>query len=344
MDTIMRLLMLIPLALMGGHAMAEPPAPTSQAAIQAPKAQTSPMMSLSPAGNSLVAVGSRGQILFKTSGNEGWQQAKAPVSTLLTRVFMLNDQLGWAVGHDAAILHTVDGGQSWSLQQWRPDLEVPLLDIHFQNEREGVTVGAYGQLFRTRDGGKSWQFEYLDSLLIEDDRLYLEEIRADSEEDYLAERAAMLPHINRILPLPGGDLFAVGEMGLMARSSDYGRTWQRLPEIYFGSLSDMAMDADGRWVAVGLRGNAFESRDQGENWTPLDMGTKGTFNSIRRLSDGTLVMVANGGDLAYRKPGESDFTLVRVAKGQDLVDLVENGEGNLWLAGSHGVQPFTIEK
>ncbi|WP_169306999.1 WD40/YVTN/BNR-like repeat-containing protein [Ferrimonas sediminicola] len=340
----MRLMMLIPLALTGGFAVAEPPAPTPLAAIEAPKALTSPMMSLAQAGDALVAVGSRGQVLVKPGGSDAWQQAQVPVSTLLTRVFMLDGQLGWAVGHDATILHTNDGGHSWQLQQWRADLEVPLLDIYFRNPREGLTVGAYGQLFRTADGGNSWQFEYLDSLLNEDDRLYLKELRADSEEDYLAERAAMLPHINRLIALPGGELFIVGEMGLMARSDDFGASWQRLPEIYFGSLLDMAMDDEGRWVAVGLRGNAFESRDRGENWMPLDLDTKGTFNSIRRLADGTLVMVANGGDLAYRKPGQAQFTLMRVAKGQDLVDLAQNGDGNLWLAGSQGVQAFTIEK
>ncbi len=340
----MRYTMLFPLVLIGTPVLADVPTPLPNPAIHATKASVSPMMSLAQTSAGMIAVGNRGHVLYSSSVKGEWQQAKVPVSTMLTRVVMVNDNQGWALGHDATILRTDDGGASWQLQQWLPEVEIPLLDAHFFDVDNGIAVGAYGQLFRTADGGKHWQFEFLDSLLIEDDRLYLEEIRAESEEDYLAERAAMLPHINGITQLKDGSLFIVGEMGLMARSSDQGRTWTRLPEIYFGSLLDMVETQGGDWVAFGLRGNVFQSTDQGQSWYPLEVDTLSTFNGGRVMSDGSVILVANGGILARREKDSDDFVVHQVAKGQDLVDVVEGKPGQYWVVGSHGVQDITLKQ
>ena len=34
-----------------------------------------------------------------------------------------NANVGWAVGHDATILHTKDGGKNWTIQQFLPELD-----------------------------------------------------------------------------------------------------------------------------------------------------------------------------------------------------------------------------
>ena len=107
----------------------------------------------------LVVVGQHGHILTSTDA-VNWQQANVPVQTTLTSVFFLNKTLGWAVGHDATILHTNDGGANWLIQQYLPTLEKPLLDIAFKNEQEGIAIGAYGMLFRTLDGGETWHSEF----------------------------------------------------------------------------------------------------------------------------------------------------------------------------------------
>ena len=82
----------------------------------------------------LVAVGERGHILTSFDGIS-WQQMNVPVQTTLTKVFFINSLLGWAVGHDATILHTDDGGQNWNIQQYLPTTEKPLFDITFINKK-----------------------------------------------------------------------------------------------------------------------------------------------------------------------------------------------------------------
>ncbi|TKB57481.1 WD40/YVTN/BNR-like repeat-containing protein [Ferrimonas aestuarii] len=298
------------------------------------------MTSLASTVNGLIAVGDRGQILTKFGESDGWQQAPVPSDTLLTKVVMLDDNIGFALGHDAVILGTVDGGKSWELRQYRPDLETPLLDLQALSNDHLIAMGAYGQLFRSMDGGQSWQFEFLESLLIPDDLDYLNEIRMDSEEDYLAERAAILPHVNDLVKLSDGSLFIVGEMGLMARSEDDGHSWQRLPEIYFGSLMTM-VEMGEQWLVAGLRGNAFVSEDKGQNWQSLDLDTQSTFNG--HLVNGKEVMLfGNGGALVRLTP--QSVRIDSIAGGQDIVDLKADASGTLWVAGSKGLAPVTIEQ
>ena len=57
-----------------------------------------------------------------------------PTSVQLTKVFFLHDKLGWAVGHDATIVHTQDGGQTWTLQMQSSEIEKPFLDVVFLDE------------------------------------------------------------------------------------------------------------------------------------------------------------------------------------------------------------------
>jgi photosystem II stability/assembly factor-like uncharacterized protein len=214
--------------------------------------------------NKLVAVGEYGHILWSTDGKK-WQQAQVPSQATLTSVYFLNSRLGWAVGHDATILHSQDGGVSWQVQQFLPQLEKPLFDIAFKDEQNGIAIGSYGLFFRTLDGGKTWQSEFHDEFLHPDDVDYLNELKLDDEEAYLDARKSMLPHFNRI-EVDGRTLYLVGEMGLIAKSNDFGVKWQKLDDIYHGSFFDIARTQQGNLIVSGLRGHIFRSQ---KKWNSL---------------------------------------------------------------------------
>ncbi len=94
---------------------------------------------------------------------------------------------------------------------------------------------AHTVCFRTLDGGKTWQSEFHDEFLHPDDVDYLNELKLDDEEAYLDARKSMLPHFNR-MEVDGRTLYLVGEMGLIAKSNDFGVKWQKLDDIYHGSF------------------------------------------------------------------------------------------------------------
>lgn len=264
--------------------------------VKAPLASKSLLLDITNiAQEKLIAVGEHGHILYSNDG-EIWQQADVPTQTTLTSVFFLNDKLGWAVGHDATILHTKDSGLHWQIQQYKPELEKPLLDITFKTPLEGIAIGAYGLFFRTLDGGKTWQSEFHDEFLLPDDVDYLAELKQEDEEAYLDEASSILPHFNR-LTMDGRTLYMVGEIGLIAKSNNFGASWQSFDEIYQGSFFDLTRTQKGNLLVVGLRGHVFRSLQNGTPWQQRATDTTALINDIVLADNNRIFLLANNGTL-----------------------------------------------
>ncbi len=284
----------------------------------APLAQNALLLDITRVGeNKLIAVGQHGHILT-TPDATNWQQAQVPVQVTLTGVYFLNSQLGWAVGHDATILHTRDGGTTWQIQQYLPELEKPLFDIVFEDEQHGIAVGAYGQVFRTINGGQTWQFEFHDEFLPIDDIEYLAEVKQEDEEAYLDEIGSILPHFNRIF-IDGRTLYLVGEIGLIAKSNDFGRSWQTFDEIYQGSFFDIARTLEGNLIVVGLRGNVFRSLKNGTPWQKSITDTTSLLSSIILSDDNRIFLIGNNGMLLESADDGATFTKKVQADGKALI-------------------------
>ena len=265
----------------------------------------------------LVAVGERGHILLSTDGNN-WQQVIAPTQATLTGVFFINELVGWAVGHDATILKTTNGGNNWKVQYSNPALEKPLLDIVFKDPFHGVAVGAYGQLLRTIDGGKTWLSEFHEEFLHEDDKTFLEELKVDDEEAYFDERESILPHFNRIVS-DGRTSYLVGEVGLIAKSNDFGLTWESFDEIYRGSFFDLSRTNEGNLIVVGLRGHVFRSLKNGTPWMARETGTTALLNSIVLSDEGRIFILGNNGVVLESKDDGNTYTLKSQPDGKSLI-------------------------
>ena len=144
------------LALVLGLGRVGPAEASAEEALEAPLAIESLLLDGAVAGERLVVVGDRGHVLVSTDRGESWEQARVPVRALLTALHMHDERIGWAVGHDAVILRTADGGETWELVHHAPEEERPLLDVWFRDARRGFAVGAYGYFLATGDGGATW--------------------------------------------------------------------------------------------------------------------------------------------------------------------------------------------
>src|SRR5262249_28124902 len=82
-------------AMAGGFVdVLDSPAPMS------PIAARAALQSVVPAGDRLVAVGQRGVVLVSNDAGATWKQSPVPVASDLTSVFFVDEEHGWAVGHD----------------------------------------------------------------------------------------------------------------------------------------------------------------------------------------------------------------------------------------------------
>ncbi len=242
-------------------------------------------------GETIIVVGGRGHILTGTS-EQNMAQVSVPSITTLTSVTTYGQHV-WASGHDASILYSSDNGQTWQIQLSIPELDRPFLDILFFNEKAGIAVGAYGLFYRTNDGGNTWNKELHASVLPVDDIDYLESIK-DDPVFYEEELSFILPHFNR-LSFADGKLYMAGEAGMLAVSTDLGKTWERFDIDYQGSFFDVNQNSEGNIVAVGLRGNIFVKKSDEVVWQAIQSCVTTSLNSIVDGTNGNVFVTGNNG-------------------------------------------------
>ncbi|NRR33117.1 glycosyl hydrolase [Oxalobacteraceae bacterium] len=314
------------------------PAALTQPAILSAKAGGAVMLALARAGQRLVAAGERGIVLLSDDNGASWRQVPTPVQVSLVALQFATPELGWAVGHLGVVLHTADGGLSWTKQfdglqaaermaaaattpvaaraaaQLRADgPDKPFLDLYFSDASHGYILGAYHLLFRTSDGGRSWQ-PWQD--------------RVDNPRNL---------HLYGLRGA-GKALYLVGEQGMLFRSRDQGASFEALASPYQGSYFGLVAAPGGELVAFGLRGSAYWSGDEGRSWRQVDTGLQQALTAGIVLADGSLALLSQGGDVLISRDQGRSFA--RSASSQPLpaAALAQAADGALVVAGLRGVR------
>jgi photosystem II stability/assembly factor-like uncharacterized protein len=94
----------------------------------------------------------KGQQLPDKQGGQTQQGAATPHD--LFSVSFPTEKDGWACGRWGTMLHTTDGGWTWTRQESGTDYT--LTSISFVDPAHGFAVGDGGTILSTKDGGKTW--------------------------------------------------------------------------------------------------------------------------------------------------------------------------------------------
>jgi hypothetical protein len=304
-------------------------------ALMAPLAPKSTLLGLAAAGERVVAVGQRGHILVSDDGRD-FRQVAVPVNSMLNRVRFRDAKAGWAVGHDATILATTDGGATWTLQHFDPEGR-PLYELIFLGGGRIVAVGGYGTWLVSSDDGASW-------------------------EPRSFPVADLGQHFNAAARLADGSLLVAGERGLLARSPDDGETWQLLDSPYNGSWFGVLPAGERGALVFGLRGHIYLAEDVSAcptldpleydaftresvpddralaqtRWQPLPRPTGESLFGGARDGDGALLAGVNG-VLVRVDPAAATAALLDSPAPETLNDLLRHDER--WLGvGRRGIQ------
>lgn len=286
----------------------------------APLAAQNLLLGLAQANGKIVAVGDRGTIVLSDDGLL-WRQSPVPVHATLTAVAFADANNGWAVGHDATILHTTDGGNNWTLQNFQPQDSRPVLSVLALDSQRAFAAGAYGMFLRTIDGGATWT--PLDAPAILEDGL----------------------HLNALIRLNNGELFLVGEIGLAGVSKD-GIEWKRLSLPYEGSLFGALPWGEKGALIFGLRGNVLLTDDVHANrWTPVNTGTVQSMFGGALLPGGGAVLVGADGAILYigadGKTRNAGVIQSDRSQGSGTLSAVLPREDQLLLIGENGARLTT---
>jgi len=286
-------------------------------AVAAPLVARSLFLDGDAIGDHMVVVGERGHILVSRDAGASWTQAEVPTRATLTGVSLYDLTRGWAVGHDAIILRTRDGGLSWEIVHAAPEEERPLLDVWFENAEHGVAVGAYGYFLETRDGGDTWQ------------------PREISDNDY---------HLNHIAAASSRRLYIAAEAGTVYRSDDAGGSWEELTSPYEGSFFGTLPVGEQQVYLYGLRGHLFHSDDAGVTWRPIGTGTGSLLTGgIRMPGKGVLFTGMGGTVLLGGTEGRGVRTLQRADR-LGIAGALDAGDGAIVIFGEFGVKRLTASQ
>ncbi|NVK22510.1 MAG: hypothetical protein HWD86_08320 [Kangiellaceae bacterium] len=308
---------------------------SNNGAIIAEKAKSSLLLDIIKLSNGkLVTVGERGHILLSDDNGQTWKQSPVPSKSSLTAIDFFDDTHGVAVGFDQTILLTTDGGLSWTQTHQLDSLEQPaLFDVNYVSKDQLVAIGSYGLYMTSEDGGATWDAQEVDSL-------------ADNFGGFSHFYSmTVIDSKNWIL---AGEKYVSGETadfeeintGLLAKTNDGGQTWSKLASPYDGSFFGVN-HLNGVLYAYGLRGNVYESRDQGQSWRSLFLKTAAGLHDMDFLPNGQWVLVGTGGVLIENTATGDNITKRRDLKGRAAVIAISDNE--LIIVGEGGVERVNLD-
>ncbi len=154
--------------------------------------------SISFSGTNGIIAGDNGHVLRTINGGENWDlrqldQAKRKRRFVnLNDSFILNSSTIWLAGNEGVLLVSKNGGLTWKATRFRED---NYYTVYFHNQREGFAAGDDGTLLYTSNGGNNWNRKKLPG--------------------------------NRInsIGMNNGNLWCIGDKGMLMHSIDLGKTW-----------------------------------------------------------------------------------------------------------------------
>ena len=327
----------------------------TELAAQSPNAHKTLINALEKTGDRIFGVGVHGIIVYSDDEGETWTQAETvPFTKTLTDISCPSQNKCWAVGHDATILHSFDGGKSWEIQYQDVDFDAPFLSIHMYDDYEGVAIGAFALSLRTSNGGISWDY-----LFIDDDEFQ--------------------PHLNYTYGDNQGwrksaqdEGYAVGELGKYYVTDDRGLNWLSIETGYIGSYWSGIKVDEGQSLLLGMSGNITLATlyDLNDTVPPgketavacyesgyyrgdckvyafdnLYIGTKNSLTNANLLDDGRIVLSGNGGvisviDMIREKNIKTCVRSDRLSN----TSVIPIGSDEFLIAGENGMRKHSMKE
>lgn len=230
-------------------------------------------------GDTGYAVGAGGQILRTTDAGASWQAENLPTPIALMSVAAAGEHV-IAVGQMGTIFTRAADGS------WNPaDSGSPerLMNVDVNDRGQAVAVGAFGAILRSDDGGRSWANAAPETWagVFED--------RSGSLGDFFQ------PSVYVAQIADDGRAWIAGELGLIARSDDAGKTWTIAHAGGSGlsqidpTISGLVIRADGTGFATGQSGFLMKTTDSGKTWTKLPAPTKANLFEVTSTPDGMVL-------------------------------------------------------
>jgi photosystem II stability/assembly factor-like uncharacterized protein len=206
-----------------------------------------------------VPVGDGGIVLRTVDGGQTWQSSGKVWTWAINGVDFADTQNGWAVGANGGIVHTTDGGASWTVQSASGPSHTNVNAIDPNNAWVLSTFVSQQPIIHTTNGGSSWTAPSLPSIHTYSDITFAgtEGWAAGLEKSMLHTLNGGLTWTETVLGTqydqtvgtnfysvafdPTAGCWASGYYGRIAFSADHGATWSVESTNTTHSLYDIAI-------------------------------------------------------------------------------------------------------
>ncbi len=233
-------------------------------------------------GKEGLASGAFGKLLETKDGGASWAEIESGSELGLFGIVVEGEHRIIVGQRGTVLLGSADG-------KWTPaqsGTESRLLNVDVNQAGLAIAVGEFGTIMRSKDGGKSWDQRTIDWTTFRDDgyepHIYAVDVQDDGRIVIGAEFAYVivsddggetfsLAHkgeksIFAMAMLGDGTGYAVGQEGLVLKSSDNGATWAELNAGSTANLFGVWASPQGEIVATGMRA-LLRSSDAGASFT-----------------------------------------------------------------------------
>lgn len=263
--------------------------------------------------------------LVTSYSQTGWFKQYSNTTNDLRDVYFINQQTGWAVGWNSAIIKTTNSGLLWSLQNL-PSQELNFQSCFFVNENTGWVCGGSGYnasyIYKTTNSGTNWFLQYnapygillgmqfVDSLTGFVSGYSGKILTTTNGGSAWEERSSGVSvNLTNVYFVNANTGWITGDSSIILKTTTGGAVWspyfsgvnQNLEGIYF--LSPLT------GFISGYNGIIIKTTDGGLNWIPKYTGSTLWLNSISFADNntgwvcggayfgyGTVLKTTNGGD------------------------------------------------
>jgi photosystem II stability/assembly factor-like uncharacterized protein len=231
--------------------------------------------------NNGILTGSNGTIKKSTDGGLNWFDINSGVSQTLQRFSFIDSNNGWICGDGGLILKTTNGGDTWTIQAALTAYY--LLGIWFNDANTGwICTSFNGEIWKTTDGGNNWSYKY----------------ETPSNE-----------HLSRIQFVNDNVGWAVGDGGLILKSTDGGESWFEQNSGTGKAFFGFSFYNNIHGFVVGQDENILRTTDGGNNWIIDRSGSTPKLYAVYFLdqnfgwatgSNGTILYTDNWGGFPFQ--------------------------------------------
>ena len=236
-----------------------------------------------------------------------WELLKVETTASFRGLSVVSDRVIWASGTRGTVIHSTDGGTTWTVDSIPNGAGFNLRGIHARSDRVAHVAATAGRIWRTTDGGKTWSLTFQSA----DTSMFLDAIAFRNDREGMALGDPMGGRFVILVTHDGGEHWSEAPVNARPQALD--------GEAAFAASGTSLVLAGQRFAWLGTGGSVarvFRSTDAGSSWTahesaiPARAGSGGVFSVAFADSMHGIVV---GGD--YQRPDSSAGTAAMTVDG-----------------------------